>query len=147
MTKQVKGFTLIELLVTISIIGILSSLTIYGVKAVRSRARDTERITHLNRIQGALTLYYAVEKQYPDTLNPLEPSYLKNIPTDPVTHTPYSYGTDITDNFAIWGKMEIKNDKAINDNGNCDNYYETGNGDSWSVSSISTTTDPSCTPS
>lgn len=49
-----KGFTLIELLVVISIIGILSSVVLSSLNSVRSKARETRRISDIKQITNAL---------------------------------------------------------------------------------------------
>lgn len=53
------GFTLIELLVVISIIGLLSSVVLANLNTIRSKGRDTKRISDLHNIQLALELYYS----------------------------------------------------------------------------------------
>jgi prepilin-type N-terminal cleavage/methylation domain-containing protein len=60
-----KGFTLIELLVVISIIGLLSTMTVYAVNVARSKARDTRRLADIKQIQKALDLYYLEHNTYP----------------------------------------------------------------------------------
>ena len=60
-----KGFTLIELLVVISIISLLSSIVLASVNNVRSKARDTVRISNLKQIQTAIELYYSSSGHYP----------------------------------------------------------------------------------
>ena len=64
--KQNKGFTLIELLVVISIISILSVVVLSSVNEARARARDAQRIRHLNQLRMALELYYDEFGQYPN---------------------------------------------------------------------------------
>jgi type II secretion system protein G len=63
------GFTLIELLVVISIIGILSTLAIVSLNNVRSKARDSKRISDINQIQKALELYSSEQNGYPADTN------------------------------------------------------------------------------
>jgi len=60
-----KGFTLIELLVVIVIIGVLSSFLTVSFKAVRERARDTQRKSDLRQIQTALGTYGVDKRKYP----------------------------------------------------------------------------------
>ncbi len=52
-----KAFTLIELLMVISIIGILSSIVLISVSAVRKNARDAVRKSDLSQISKALEVY------------------------------------------------------------------------------------------
>lgn len=55
------AFTLIELLVVIAVIGLLSAIILVGIKAVREKARDTEKISNIHQIQKALAAYYLGE--------------------------------------------------------------------------------------
>ncbi len=140
MRRTKYGFTLIEVLITMAIIGMLYSISIYGVKTARARARDGERIADLNRVQGVLVQYYSIEKTYPtsnnvytDDLNVLKTEkYLTALPVDPINNGEniYSYYNS-SDNFALRAKMEAGNAKAKNDNGKSPDYYETGNGEAW----------------
>jgi prepilin-type N-terminal cleavage/methylation domain-containing protein len=52
-----KAFTLIELLVVISIIGLLSSMSVYAINVARVKARDARRKADLNSLVKALALY------------------------------------------------------------------------------------------
>lgn len=54
-----RGFTLIELLIVVAIIGVLASLLMVNFIAIRQRARDGERKSHLRQIQSALELHRA----------------------------------------------------------------------------------------
>jgi prepilin-type N-terminal cleavage/methylation domain-containing protein len=96
-----SGFTLIELLITVSIIGVLSGLLlgVINVSGIRSKARDSERIADLKKIQAALELYLADNRRYPpssasgglwidvadnDALtSAIVPNYINEFPEDP----------------------------------------------------------------
>lgn len=109
--KSLKGFTLIELLVVIAIIGLLSSVIIAPIQSSRKKARDAQRISSLDSIRTALTIYYDDNGSYPvvtlgsDTswrsqcaswggyannavVPGLVPNYLPRLPTDPLNKTP-----------------------------------------------------------
>ncbi|MEN9413387.1 MAG: protein ral secretion pathway protein [Candidatus Parcubacteria bacterium] len=57
MYKNSRGFTLIELLVVIAIIGILASIVMASLDSARVKARDARRVSDINQIQKALSLY------------------------------------------------------------------------------------------
>lgn len=105
-----KGFTVVELLVTISIIGILTSITFASFAQSQKKARMTKRISDLKAMQNALEFYYAVNKSYPNTnslwiseckefeaagtnvIPGLVPNYISRIPTDPQSSPDTSSG-------------------------------------------------------
>ncbi|HBR13299.1 MAG TPA: hypothetical protein DD697_01180, partial [Candidatus Komeilibacteria bacterium] len=64
--KIVQGFTLIELIVVIAIIGILSTLAVVSFNDSRSKARDSERLSDVRAIQGAVELYIENNGTAPD---------------------------------------------------------------------------------
>lgn len=68
LAKRESGFTLIELLVVISIIGLLASLVLVGLKTVRAKSRDARRIADVKTLRGALDSYYVNKKQYPSSM-------------------------------------------------------------------------------
>ena len=87
-----RGFTLIELLVVISIIGILISLSLFGIQNSRKSARDAKRKSDLESIRSALEMYKADKGYYPPTTGALSPSYISSIPSDPLYPTrQYAY--------------------------------------------------------
>lgn len=59
------GFTLVELLVTISIIGVLASITVVSVGNVRQIARDSKRLADIKQLQTALEFYFNQQNGYP----------------------------------------------------------------------------------
>jgi prepilin-type N-terminal cleavage/methylation domain-containing protein len=63
--KKSKGFTLVELLIVIVVIGILATLVIVTFSGIQQRARDTQRQTDINAIQGHMEAYYAQNGTYP----------------------------------------------------------------------------------
>jgi len=95
--KYLKGFTLIELLVVISIIGILISLSLFGIQNSRKSARDAKRKSDLESIRSALEMYKADNGKYPSTSSGIDASslaisnYISSIPTDPISGRIYVY--------------------------------------------------------
>lgn len=66
--KSLKGFTLIELLVVISIIMLLSSTILAGIRDYRERARLAKSQVDLKSMRNALELY-ASKYDYPEDVN------------------------------------------------------------------------------
>ena len=63
--KRQKGFTIVELLIVIVVIGILATLVIITFSGIQQRARDTQRQTDINGVQGHVEAYYASNGVYP----------------------------------------------------------------------------------
>ena len=91
--KFSKGFTLVELLVVVAIIGILATVVVVSVSGVRSKSRDARRISDIREIAAALQLYFNDQNQFPSATDPLAPSYIRGIPTDPLTGAEYAYNS------------------------------------------------------
>ncbi len=64
-TIQQRGFTLVELLVTISIIGLLASITVLSVGNVRQVARDSKRLADIKQLQTGLEFFFNQTNGYP----------------------------------------------------------------------------------
>lgn len=67
--SSIAGFSLIELLVAVAIITLLTSIVLATTQTVRSRARDTQRISDVRQMQNALELFYTSNFRYPDSDN------------------------------------------------------------------------------
>jgi prepilin-type N-terminal cleavage/methylation domain-containing protein len=86
-----RAFTLIELLVVIVIIGVIATMSTIALTSMRSRARDSKRISDLKQIATTLELYYADHNAYPTTLTFGSPlvgasngkTYMAKVPTNP----------------------------------------------------------------
>ena len=83
--KNKKGFTLVELVVVIAILGILAGIAIPRFMDATASARGSKVVADLRTIDSAITMYYAKNGSYPDTVsaalttNPL-PDYLAQWP-------------------------------------------------------------------
>lgn len=105
-----KAFTLIELLIVVSIIGILISISIFGLMGARESARDAKRKSDLEMVRSGLELYKSDCGTYPTSITfPVYPAqaslkgknatgsclttntYIAQIPNDPVSGRSYSY--------------------------------------------------------
>lgn len=65
MKRKNRGFTLIELLVVISIIGVLSSITLVSVQAVKDKAKETKNFVEVRELMKAMELYKLDNNSYP----------------------------------------------------------------------------------
>lgn len=132
-----KGFSLIELLVVLMIMGILITLSIFGISGARESARDTQRKTDLEQIRSAVELYKSDCGLYPGAItfgsslvNCTDPTikYIEVVPQDPVpAQRQYSYKYDATTNtYALCASLE-KGTGTIDTCNSCQNAsYTTG---------------------
>lgn len=91
MFQRNKAFTLMELLVVMAIIGILSSVVLTNLNGSRAKARDSKRIADIQQLRLVLELYFDNNREYPDALADLIPTYTSVVPVDPSTGTSYPY--------------------------------------------------------
>lgn len=63
--RALFGFTLLEVLVVVLIIGILSSIGVYGLNVSRAMNRDTKRISDISILRAALTQHWLQTATYP----------------------------------------------------------------------------------
>lgn len=108
-----RGFTLIELLVVVAIIGILATVVLASLNSSQSKARNSKRLSDLRQVSIALELYadshngsYPVSSgggggwdgfrscwgnssvaDNPAWITSLAPTYIPNLPRDPLNHT------------------------------------------------------------
>lgn len=140
---KIKGFTLVELLIVVLVISILSGVTlgVLNSKGVKAKARDSQRIADLKKIQTALELYFSDNRTYPPTtgwatvslgLIALAPSYMNVLPVDPVNDasngdicngvSEYAYGyySATGTNYYLGATMEVD---TSDESSPCDSLY------------------------
>lgn len=81
--KNKNGFSLIELIVVITIIAVITVVGVVNFTEANKKARDSRRMSDLEKIRIALELIRQVGTTYPTTLNSLVPTYLQDIPDGP----------------------------------------------------------------
>lgn len=105
-----SGFTLIELLITISIIGILASLTLASYNGAQQKARDGVRKQDLAQVKRALEIaksdcrssaFYPYQSNYTTLKTFLEQGSAANSYMNPVPLDPKNSGTSVYDYFAV----------------------------------------------
>ena len=114
--KSKSGFTLIEVLIVVSIIGLLSSVVLVGLRGFRSQGRDVRRIADLKSIQNGLELYYNTKGNYPADLNTLTTAGIgiTKLPADPVAGQSYEYGLcDSGQGYVIGATLDANAGDAI----------------------------------
>ena len=124
-----RAFTLIEVLITVSIIGLLASLTLISFGGVQKTARDTQRKSDLKQYGGALEnfanmnqgLYPSRGNAYLATTVCEVDMVLTSCPDDPKKSNDPSYyyryssngtggGNKDATKFVIWSKIEKTTD-------------------------------------
>ncbi len=151
--QQKKGFTLIELLLVVLIISVLSGVVIglLNSKAIKGKARDSQRIADLKKLQAGLELYYAQNRAYPapvvigvtyfvitgtDNVSTLlSPNYMNKIPVDPlISYTnasPCNAATDRKYSYRPGGGGSSYILTAIMENVTSNNGYECTGLNNW----------------
>jgi general secretion pathway protein G len=120
-----KGFTLIELIVVITIIALVTAVTAVSFTGINRKARDSKRVSDLEKIRIALEMYKQNNGKYPapsgDSLLAvgLVPDYIQAIPTDPKSFK-YSYEPE-SDRFSYKLYAQMEDDASKNSLPGC--YY------------------------
>jgi len=120
MMKTNKGFTLIELLLVVVLVGILSGvlLSIINIDGMRMKARDAQRVADLRKVQLALELYFADNRNYPGNedwepvsgvtlTGGLVGKYISVIPWDPSQFGTYNSPCGGSDARDYWYRGDV----------------------------------------
>lgn len=121
--RSESAFTLIELLVVISIIGVLTGLSIFGLQGARASSRDAKRKADLEQIRSGLEIYKADCNNYPSSLNLATSTqligdgtssssclttniYISATPVDPQSSSRYVYSSSASQVYNLCARLE-----------------------------------------
>ena len=90
--KKENGFTLVELIVVITIITVISVVAMMNYAGSGRKARDSRRISDLEKIRLSLEMARQVGNTYPaSAVSLVTLGYMSTLPVDPKTNSVYSY--------------------------------------------------------
>src|SRR5438128_6412225 len=91
--RNERGFTLIELLIVVAIIAILAAILIPNFLRARAQSQFAASKGNLKNLATALESYFVDKASYPAAITDLSTgqAYLRAVPKDPCTNTPYLY--------------------------------------------------------
>jgi prepilin-type N-terminal cleavage/methylation domain-containing protein len=127
--KKQKGFTIVELLIVIVVIGILATLVIVTFTGIQKKARDSQRQTDINAVNGQLAKFYTDFGFYP-SLADINSSAFR---------TAYMKGLDPESLKDPKGTSTAMADATT---ANTYVYHATGGAGCTTTSTVSTTADP-----
>ncbi|HTK04439.1 MAG TPA: prepilin-type N-terminal cleavage/methylation domain-containing protein [Candidatus Eisenbacteria bacterium] len=113
-----RGFTLIELLIVISLIGLIASIALVGMRSNPQKRLDTKRVSDIQELQKALGLYVTTEKAYP-------------VMTGCVNGTSDLVSTELHAKGSLGNGSIIKDPSFPSDITQC--YYYVSNGSTYTV--------------
>jgi general secretion pathway protein G len=97
-TRRQDGFTLVELMVVMLIISVLAAIAIPAYIASLKNAREAVLKEDLHVMRQAIDSYTMDKEKGPQSLDDLvQAGYLKEIPTDPMTHSSSTWVTATSD--------------------------------------------------
>ena len=96
-TCRQGGFTLVELMVVMLIISVLAAIAIPAYIASLRNAREAVLKEDLHVMRQAIDSYTMDKEKGPQSLDDLvQAGYLKEIPTDPMTHSSSTWVTALS---------------------------------------------------
>ena len=97
-TRRQGGFTLVELMVVMLIISVLAAIAIPAYIASLRNAREAVLKEDLHVMRQAIDSYVMDKEKGPQSLDDLvQAGYLKEVPTDPMTHSNSTWVTATSD--------------------------------------------------
>ncbi|QNI34639.1 prepilin-type N-terminal cleavage/methylation domain-containing protein [Alloacidobacterium dinghuense] len=95
---QAGGFTLVELMVVMLIISVLAAIAVPAFIASIKSAREAVLKEDLFTMRRAIDSYTMDKEKGPQSLDDLvQGGYLKEVPVDPMTHSPTTWVTATSD--------------------------------------------------
>lgn len=113
MFKKLRGFTLTELLIVMSIIGILATITLVGIKSAREKSKVSKVKTDVSNITLSITNLYTDTRRYPGGQRSLKVWYKQIDGSTPLATTE----NDINGIYEIKKANTLYNGIFLNNNG------------------------------